>query len=212
MIIKILKILMAALALFVGTYPFKYFFGDRNFGLLQFKTEAVLTSPFWNIGFYSHIIPGGIALLIGWIQFNKRIRAKRLLWHRTIGKVYVCAALLSSLAGIYIACYATGGIIASSGFMCLGLFWFYSTYNGYSLIREKNIDAHQEMMIYSYAACLAAVTLRIYLPILSFVLHDFIKAYLLVAWISWLPNLAVAFYIIKQRKTGTKTVLQAGGA
>jgi uncharacterized membrane protein len=212
MIIKILKILMAALAVFVGTYPFKYFFGDRNFGLLQFKTEAVLTSPFWNIGFYSHIIPGGIALLIGWIQFNKRIRTKRLTWHRAIGKVYVCAALLSSLAGIYIACYATGGIIASSGFICLGLFWFYSTYKGYSLIREKNIDAHQEMMIYSYAACLAAVTLRIYLPILSFVFHDFIKAYLLVAWISWLPNLAVAFYIIKQRKTGTKTVLQANGA
>jgi uncharacterized membrane protein len=203
---------MAALAVFVGTYPFKYFFGDRNFGLLQFKTEAVLTSPFWNIGFYSHIIPGGIALLIGWIQFNKRIRTKRLTWHRAIGKVYVCAALLSSLAGIYIACYATGGIIASSGFICLGLFWFYSTYKGYSLIREKNIDAHQEMMIYSYAACLAAVTLRIYLPILSFVFHDFIKAYLLVAWISWLPNLAVAFYIIKQRKTGTKTVLQANGA
>ena len=212
MIIKILKILMPALAVFVGTYPFKYFFGDRNFGLLQFKTEAVLTSPFWNIGFYSHIIPGGIALLIGWIQFNKRIRTKRLTWHRAIGKVYVCAALLSSLAGIYIACYATGGIIASSGFICLGLFWFYSTYKGYSLIREKNIDAHQEMMIYSYAACLAAVTLRIYLPILSFVFHDFIKAYLMVAWISWLPNLAAAFYIIKQRKSGTKTVLQADGA
>jgi hypothetical protein len=124
----------------------------------------------------------------------------------------VCAALLSSLAGIYIACYATGGIIASSGFMCLGLFWFYSTYKGYSLIREKNMDAHREMMIYSYAACLAAVTLRIYLPILSFVFHDFIKAYLMVAWISWLPNLAAAFYIIKQRKSGTKTVLQADGA
>jgi hypothetical protein len=74
------------------------------------------------------------------------------------------------------------------------------------------MDAHREMMIYSYAACLAAVTLRIYLPILSFVFHDFIKAYLMVAWISWLPNLAAAFYIIKQRKSGTKTVLQADGA
>src|SRR5258705_7698204 len=120
-IIKFLKILMAFLALFIGLYPFRYFFFDRKFGLLQFKTEAVLTSPFWNIGFYSHIVPGGIALLIGWIQFNKKIRAKRLTWHRTIGKVYVTAALVSSVAGIYIACYATGGIITSTGFMCLGL-------------------------------------------------------------------------------------------
>src|SRR6186713_473514 len=133
MISKILRILMAALAVFVGLYPVKYFFDGRNFGLLQLKAEAVLTDPFWNIGFYSHIIPGGIALLIGWMQFNEKIRTKRLIWHRTTGIVYVSAALVSSLAGIYIACYATGGIIASSGFMCLGLFWFYSTYKGYSL-------------------------------------------------------------------------------
>ena len=208
MIIKILKILMAVLAVFVGTYPFRYFFPDRNIGLLQLKTEAVLADPFWNIGFYSHIIPGGIALLIGWLQFNEKIRTKRLTWHRMIGIVYVSAALVSSLAAIYIACYATGGIIASSGFMCLGLFWFYSTYKGYSLIIEKNINAHQEMMIYSYAACLAAVTLRIYLPLLSFAFGDFIKAYLLVAWLSWIPNLIVAFYINKRPKAANNTILQ----
>jgi len=208
MIIKILKVLMASLAVFVGSYPFRYFFVDRNFGLLQLKTEAVLTSPFWNIGFYSHIIPGGIALLIGWIQFNERIRTKRLTLHRMIGTVYVSAALVSSLAGIYIACYATGGIIASSGFMCLGLFWFYSTYRGYSSIIERNINAHKEMMIYSYAACLAAVTLRIYLPILSFAFGDFIKAYLVVAWVSWVPNLVVAFYINKRRKAAANTLFQ----
>src|SRR6185369_8208412 len=208
MIIKILKVLMASLAVFVGSYPFRYFFVDRNFGLLQLKTEAVLTSPFWNIGFYSHIIPGGIALLIGWIQFNERIRTKRLTLHRMIGTVYVSAALVSSLAGIYISCYATGGIIASSGFMCLGLFWFYSTYRGYSSIIERNINAHKEMMIYSYAACLAAVTLRIYLPILSFAFGDFIKAYLVVAWVSWVPNLVVAFYINKRRKAAANTLFQ----
>jgi uncharacterized membrane protein len=208
MIIKILKIITASLAILVGFYPFKYFFGDRNVGLLQLKTEVVLASPFWNIGFYSHIIPGGIALLIGWIQFNKRIRTKKLIWHRTIGKIYVSAALMSSLAGIYIAYYATGGIIASSGFMCLGLFWFYSTYKGYSSIREKDINTHKEMMIYSYAACLAAVTLRIYLPLLSLAFGDFIKAYLLVAWLSWVPNLVVAFYINRRRKTAANVILQ----
>jgi uncharacterized membrane protein len=199
---------MASLAVFVGSYPFRYFFVERNFGLLQLKTEAVLTSPFWNIGFYSHIIPGGVALLIGWIQFNERIRTKRLTLHRMIGTVYVSAALVSGFAGIYIACYATGGIIASSGFMCLGFFWFYSTYRGYSSIIERNISAHKEMMIYSYAACLAAVTLRIYLPLLSFAFGDFIKAYLVVAWVSWVPNLIVAFYINKRRKAGANTLFQ----
>ena len=165
MLNKFLKFLMAALALFVGLYPFRYFFVDRKFGLLQLKSEALLTNLFWNIGFYSHIVPGGIALLIGWIQFNKHIRTKRVIWHRSIGKLYVFAALVSSMAAIYIAVYATGGIITSMGFMCLGLFWFFSTYKAYSSIRNKNIDAHKEMMIYSYAACLAAVTLRLWLPL-----------------------------------------------
>jgi uncharacterized membrane protein len=208
MIIRIPKTIIASLAVLVGFYPFKYFFGDRNVGLLQLKTEAILTSPFWNIGFYSHIIPGGIALLIGWIQFNERFRTKKLIWHRTIGKIYVSAALMSSLAGIYIACYATGGIIASSGFISLGLFWFYSTYKAYSSIRNKNINAHKEMMIYSYAACLAAVTLRIYLPLLSLAFNDFIKVYLWVAWLSWVPNLLVAFYINRRRKAGANILLQ----
>jgi hypothetical protein len=64
------------------------------------------------------------------------------------------------------------------------------------------------MMIYSYAACLAAVTLRIYLPLLAFAFNDFIKAYLLVAWLSWVPNLLVAFYINKRRKTAVNPILQ----
>ena len=208
MIIKIPKIIIASLAVLVGFYPFKYFFGDRNVGLLQLKTEAILRSPFWNIGFYCHIIPGGIALLIGWIQFNERLRSKKLIWHRKIGKTYVAAALMSSLAGIYIGCYATGGIIASSGFISLGLFWFYSTYKAYSSIINKNINAHKEMMIYSYAACLAAVTLRIYLPLLSLAFNDFIKAYLWVAWLSWVPNLLVAFYINRRRKAVANITLQ----
>jgi len=208
MLNKFLKFLMAALALFVGLYPFRYFFGDRKFGLLQLKTEALLTNTFWNIGFYSHIVPGGIALLIGWIQFNKRIRTNKVAWHRAIGKLYVGAALLSSTAAIYIAVYATGGIITSMGFMGLGLFWFFSTYKAYSSIRNKNIDTHREMMIYSYASCLAAVTLRLWLPLLSFLFHDFMTAYLFVAWLSWVPNLLVAFYIIRRQRLAAIAALQ----
>jgi hypothetical protein len=56
------------------------------------------------------------------------------------------------------------------------------------------------MMIYSYAACLAAVTLRIYLPLLTFLFQDFNKAYSLVAWLCWIPNIIVAHYIIKKNQ------------
>ncbi len=195
---KVLLIITAILASLVGLYPFIYFFVNRKFGLLQSKTDDILTNVFWNIGFYLHITLGGIALLIGWTQFNAKLRTKRLKVHRLIGKVYVIAALISSLASIYIALYATGGIIASLGFICLGITWLYTTLSAYIHIKNGRIEHHQKMMIYSYAACFAAVTLRIYLPILSILFHDFIKAYILVAWLCWIPNIIVAYFLVQQ--------------
>ncbi|MEO7047096.1 MAG: DUF2306 domain-containing protein [Ferruginibacter sp.] len=195
---KVPGIIAAVLATFVGIYPFIYFFINRKFGLLQSKSDAVLANIFWNVGFYTHITLGGIALLIGWTQFSVKLRTNKLKLHRQIGKVYVIAALLSSLAAVYIAMYATGGIIASLGFISLGIIWFYTTLRAYIEIRKGQIDNHQKMMIYSYAACFSAVTLRIYLPILTIIFHDFIKAYLLVAWLCWIPNIIVAYFLVEK--------------
>jgi len=214
---KIFKIIIAVLAVQVGLYPCIYFFINRKFGLLGSKSDILLSNIFWNIGFYTHITMGGLALLIGWIQFNEKIREKKLKLHRRIGSLYVIAALLSSSAAIYIAWYATGGIIASLGFIFLGVIWFYTTLSAYVEIRNKQIINHQRMMTYSYAACFAAVTLRIYLPFLTLLFHDFTKAYLVVAWLCWIPNIIVAYFLNKQipllkYKTDTsKSIKRKGG-
>ncbi|MEO6820911.1 MAG: DUF2306 domain-containing protein [Ginsengibacter sp.] len=197
---KSLSVIVAIFAIFVGLYPFIYFFIDRKFGLLQSKSDAILTSILWNAGFYTHIILGGIALLIGWTQFSVKLRKKRLKLHRLVGKIYVIAALSSAFASIYIAFFATGGIIASLGFICLGFIWFITTLKAYIDIKNGQIDLHQQMMVYSYAACFSAVTLRIYLPILTILFNEFIKAYLLVAWLCWVPNIIVAYFLVKQLK------------
>jgi len=54
-------------------------------------------------------------------------------------------------------------------------------------------------MIYSYAECFAAVTLRIWLPLLTLVLGEFLTAYRIVAWLCWVPNILFA-YIWGRRK------------
>src|SRR5271154_5811297 len=113
MIRKIIWRLFICLALIVGMYPAIYFIIDRRFGLLQSKTAELLSDITWNMAFYTHIILGGIALLIGWTQFSNKIRTKNIHVHRNIGKVYVVAVLLSSLAGIYIGFFATGGFWVS---------------------------------------------------------------------------------------------------
>jgi uncharacterized membrane protein len=198
---KVVNIVIAIMATLVGLYPFTYFFINRKFGLLQTKNDAILNNVAWNIAFYMHITLGGIALLIGWTQFSEKRRTNKPRLHRRVGKVYVLAALLSAIAGLYVALYATGGIVASLGFICLGITWFYTTIRAYIEIKSGHTDEHQKKMIYSYAACFSAVTLRIYLPFLVMLFHDFIKAYLVVAWLCWIPNIVVAWLLVKKIRT-----------
>lgn len=210
---KTLKILFAVFAILVGLYPVIYFLIDRKFGLLKSKSEALLTNVFWNTGFYTHIILGGLALLIGWTQFSKKIRVTKLSLHRQIGKIYVIAALLSALAGLYISIFATGGIISSIGFFSLGVIWFYTTLSAFIHVKNRRIDQHQQMMIYSYAACFAAVTLRIWLPLLTMLFNDFNTGYKIVSYLCWVPNLIVAYFIVKrlkQNNAATTKVLMQG--
>jgi len=193
-------ILFVALSVSIGLYPLLYFFIDKKFGLLGTKTDQLLANTFWNIAFYIHIILGGLALLIGWVQFSQKIRSQNLFLHRRLGKIYVLAVLASATGGIYIGFFATGGIVASAGFVCLGIVWFYTTLMAYINIKNKQVVQHQKMMMYSYAACFAAVTLRLWVPLLGFIITDFTTAYIIIAWLCWVPNLVVANLIIKQKK------------
>ena len=204
---QFLWILFVVLAIAIGLYPAIYFLIDREFGLLASKSNELLTNVFWNIGFYTHIIPGGVALLIGWSQFSTKWREARLSLHRNIGKIYVLCAFLSALAAIYISFYATGGIIASLGFFSLGCIWLLTTLRAFLSIKKGNITEHQTMMIYSYAACFAAVTLRIWLPLLIMWYQDFEPAYRVVAWLCWVPNLMVAWLIVKKIHARSEALL-----
>lgn len=197
---KIWYRVMSVLAVIIGFYPIIYFLIDRKFGLLSTKTPELLRDLSWNINFYIHIVFGGIALLIGWIQFNATFRNKNVLLHKRIGKLYVVSALLSALSGIYIGYYATGGILASIGFMSLGAAWFYATLMAFISIKNKNSIKHKKLMIYSYAFCFAAVTLRIWMPLLIGISGDFNTVYTIAAWLCWIPNMIVAYFIIKSKK------------
>jgi uncharacterized membrane protein len=139
-------ILMAFLAIAVGLYPSIYFMIDRTFGLLQSKSTGLLSDPVWNTAFYMHIILSGIALLIGWLQFNKKLRATKPKVHRNIGKTYVIAALVGGLTGVYISFFATGGWIAATGFAMLGIVWFSTTMIGFNDARTSRYEAHRKMM------------------------------------------------------------------
>jgi len=190
--------LLAILATLIGLYPLFYFF-QSNFGILGNKNSALLASAVWSSAFYMHIATGGLALLLGWVQFNQRIRTAAPALHRNLGKLYLLLALFSSVSAAYLAIHAEGGVIAATGFFCLAIVWFASTFMGYTSIVKGRVSRHQKFMIFSYAACFAAVTLRLWLPLLVVIFGDFIKAYVLVAWLCWLPNMFVAYLLTRNR-------------
>ena len=194
---KALWILVGIMGTSIGLYPLIYFLVDRRFGLLASKSAALLSDTVWNIAFYGHILLGGLALLIGWLQFSSKLRKRRINIHRTIGKIYVIAVLISGSCALYIAIHATGGMISILGFFSLGVVWLSTTILGFKAIKNRNIALHQKFMIYSYAACFAAVTLRIWLPTLTSIMGEFIGAYRIVAWLCWVPNIMVAYFIVR---------------
>jgi hypothetical protein len=155
------------------------------------------------------VIFSGIALLAGWPQISKKLRKNHMVLHRKIGKLHMSCALLGAAAGFYIAFYATGGMIATVGFICLALVWFTTTLSAYIHVKNARIILHQKMMIYSYVACFAAVTLRICFPALVISTKDFITSYIIVAWLCWIPNLIFAAF--QARKINTLPLPQGVG-
>lgn len=196
---KLIWVVIVVLAILVGFIPISYIFTGINRGFLELKSQEVLDSSIWWYTLIAHIGSGSISILIGWIQFNKTIQRKYLNMHRTIGKIYVVSSLICGLTGVYISIFATGGWVAALGFLSISCIFFYATLMGYFVIKKKLIMQHQNFMTYSYAAILSSVTLRIYIPLATLFTDDYVFSYTIIAWVSWIPNLFIAFWINKNR-------------
>ena len=195
----LLWILLAVLCLSIGAYPLTYLVTDGKIGLLQTKSDILLSDRLWRLGFYAHIVSGGIALLVGWTQFVKTWRMRFLGLHRNLGKLYVLMVCVSGVAAVCIAPFSSTGWVAGLGFGSLGVVWLYFTLQAYRSVRQRDLRRHECQMVYSYSACLSAVTLRLWLPLLLVVFGlDFNLAYPIVAWLSWVPNLVVAHSIVSR--------------
>lgn len=195
---KLSWIAFGFLSIVIGLYPIVYGLVDMSQGFLGGKSDELLNSYIWYWFFYQHIGLGAVSMLTGWIQFSAKIRAKNLGLHRLLGKIYVIAVLLSGSAGLYLSFYATGGIISGFGFGTMAVLWLVTTIMAFLTVKNGDIEAHRRWMIRSYALCWAAVTLRIWLPLLQIAFGmEFMTAYLLVSWMCWVPNLVVAELFVR---------------
>jgi uncharacterized membrane protein len=147
-----------------------------------------------------HIIGGSIALLLGPWQFSRRLRQRHLSLHRWMGRIYLLGVALGSLAGFASSFFSQGGMPTHFGFGILAVLWFFTGWMAYHYARTSRIAQHREWMIRNFSLSLAAVTLRQYLPFMLFVMHwPFLRAYVPISWLCWVPNLLIAEWLIRRR-------------
>ena len=185
-------------------------------GVAGYAAAALLSSSlrtpfvqdlFANLPFSTtaHLVGGLLALVFGGLQLSSTLRRKHLDWHRWFGRIYVVAVLVSGTGGLVMAVDSTGGVVAHFGFGLMAVCWLYCTGNAFRYIRGGDVQQHRAWMLRSYALTLAAVTLRIYLPVSQLAGIEFIEAYRAIAWLCWVPNLLVVEWLVLARERAPAT-------
>ncbi len=194
MIRKVAWVTMTFLAISVGIY-----------GGMSIITPAARTGFVQNlfdtalIPITMHLAGGTVAIIFGAFQVNSCLRAKFLPAHRWLGRAYLVAVVVGAVGGLALARNSDGGLVGHFGFAMLGVCWLFATLNAYRHIRAGDITTHRAWMYRSYALTLAAVTLRIYLPLFQVAGYGFDVAYPLISWIAWVPNLLIVEWFVLTR-------------
>jgi uncharacterized membrane protein len=163
--------------------------------------------PQWaQVVFYVHVIFGGIALLLSPLQFAARLRERAPRIHRVTGRVIFTSVGLAGIAGLTLAPMSVAGTVGTAGFGTLATLWIFFAITAYLAIRRRDVGAHRRWVVRTFALTYAAVTLRLWLGLLiplQIALFDldgdaaFSRAYVLVPFLSWVPNLLVAELLIR---------------
>jgi uncharacterized membrane protein len=193
---------MAALAVaitFLAVQP--YLTGDPATSKLPLNPDTSLHY----LSVVAHALPGGVALLVGPVQFIPRVRARYPRLHRTAGWVYVTCVVAGGATAISAATLSPGGYPAQLGFYFGSVAWLYTLLQAVRAIRRGDIEQHRIWMIRNYALTLLAVTLRVVFFPIGFSLVNTVPSltegdvYTMGVWGSLVLNTLLTEYVILHR-------------
>jgi len=175
---------------------------NTDVAFLRIKQEYV-TMIHYSISFFIHVFTSIFVLIAGFTQFSKTIRQKYYWIHQSSGWLYVVATLLfAAPSGLIIGIYANGGFWSRIGFCLLAVLWFIFTLVAMWRLKQKNIIAHQQWMLRSFALAMSAITLRAWKYGIVALFHPPpMDVYRVVAWLGWVLNLVIVeVYIYRKWK------------
>jgi uncharacterized membrane protein len=185
----------AVFALAISAYSLRYVLvGER-----AYTPELAPSFRARPLTVMAHTLFGPIALTLGLINLLPAMRQRRWPAHRWLGRIYLISSIVLGVAGLSLAFHAAGGPGPRAAFALLALATLGTSLMGYRAIRLRNIRHHREWMLRSYALIFAAVTLRIWMPILITAYQgQFVPAYRWSAWLCWLPNALFVEWMIRR--------------
>jgi hypothetical protein len=148
-----------------------------------------LTSAPWAL--WGHLVFGPLAMLLVPVQLSSRIRAKWPRVHRISGYVSAVSILLGGLASLGLAASFEGSEWARIGFILLAVLWIGFTATGIRFAIRGDYARHRIWMLRGIAMTLAAVTLRLIMPVLILSGWSVLETYDVTAWASWVINLVL---------------------
>lgn len=186
--------LLALLSLGVAAYSARYLLHPPQ------SPAQALGNPRGVPWLYIHVAGSVVALVLGSLQFLPVLRKGANPSHRWIGRVYVSGCLIGGAAALVLAPGSYAGPIASAGFASLGILWIAATLLGWRAVVQGRHADHRRWMIRSWALTLAAVTLRLYLPMVMILDLPFLPWYRAISFLAWVPNLVAAELWLRLRE------------
>ena len=197
-IVFVIGILYASYLLLLLSLP--YLEIRRGIDFLKTK-QLIYHIRHWKYSFYIHVFSSILVITSGLFQFSKTVLNRYTKIHRVSGFIYLVTTLLiSGPAALVMSFYANGGYPAQASFVILSILWLGSTFMAYYYVRKKDYVTHGKWMTRSYALTLSAVSLRLYsylFDVFHFTMNP-VDLYILLSWMSWIPNLIAAEIFIRR--------------
>lgn len=176
----------------VALVSFRYLFG------LGPVPPSIAQNAFADPWLVLHVAGAATALLLSPLQLFPQLRSRAPRWHRWLGRIYVLGCTVGGVSGAVLAWGSTAGPVATAGFGSLAFVWLYTTTAGWLHAARGRIFQHRAWMVRSFSLTYAAVTLRVYLAILPALPIAFLDGYRAIAFLCWVPNLAIAELLIRR--------------
>jgi uncharacterized membrane protein len=168
---------------------------------VEVEGMRLLTNGFGPTLLALHAGAASFAIVLGPIQFLPGLRRRRPRVHHLIGRLYVTGCFLGGLSGLGLAIGSTSGPLVTIGFGSMAIAWLYTTFRGIRAAIAGQFEIHRRWMVRSLAVTLAAVSLRIFLPVMLIAGVESSLAYLVISYACWIPNLVLAEIWLATRLT-----------